>query len=233
MKKVQAHDNDLAVVDIDALSLQKHEAGELDTLASASKFLPYLQFMSSNSEKCKSGEFPINHLALVSGQTFTDLGDSIDCVPIAWRPKAIDMTGEDNIIIYDPKYDDDKKPTGEFARIQNASDNAPKGTMGYMYGPEILLWIPEAGKFATFFCGGVTTRKEAPNIIGFLGKGLTLRGVKIETKKYTYWSPAGIKCSTPLTPPNMEELVAVAEAFNDAEDNVPEVVEETGAGGRD
>jgi len=233
MDKVQTHENELAPV-VDVNALQKHAVGELDAMANSSGYLPYLQFMSSNSEKCKSGEFPINHFALVKSQQHIDLGEDIDCVPIAWRPKAIDMTGEDNVIVYDRKQDADNNPTGEFARIQDASDNAPKGTMGYMYGPEILLWIPESETFATFFCGGITTRKEAPNIIGFLGNGLTLRGTKIKTTHYTYWSPQGIKCSAPLAPPNMDELQIVADAFNNPEDVVPQKVEEEeGAGSRD
>ena len=44
----------------------------------ASSFLPQLRLMTASSDVCKSGEFPINHYALIRGSNREDLGTEVD-----------------------------------------------------------------------------------------------------------------------------------------------------------
>lgn len=156
-------------------SIKTFDEKVFDKVATGSGFMPRVQLMTSASEKCKSGEFPINHFALIRDQNFVDLGGEMEAVVLSWRPKAMEI-GEAVITVYDT---DD----AEFSRIQ---EKAGEANSGCMYGPEFLLWIPNQG-YATFFCGSKTTRRESPLIRDRIGKGVRLKPKKIETAKYTWY----------------------------------------------
>lgn len=169
-----------------------------DAFADATKtgeYLPRLQLMTSNSDMCKSGEFPINHYALVDGQKFADLGAEVNVLLIAWRPKALQM-GEEIISVFD-----NKDP--EFARIRELS--AEKDSMA-MYGPEFLVWVPDAQKFATFFMGSKSLRREASSARDLLENAATLKAQKISNAKYTWFSAKVERCTTLFDLPNQESL---------------------------
>ncbi len=69
-----------------------------NSVANGGKYLPRIQMFGGNSEAVKSGKVPMAHYALVTGKDqYQDLGDTVDCVPIAWRPKAMDVGGEEVI----------------------------------------------------------------------------------------------------------------------------------------
>ena len=158
-------------------------------------WLPRLQLMTSASEVCKSGEFPINHFALVRDQTNKDLGDSATILVIAWRPKAIEM-GEEIISIYDPK-------DPEFERIQTKSGEKDSRCM---YGPEFLVYNPEAESFATFFMGSKSMRREAPALRNLLQKAAVLKPHKIANAKYTWYSAKVEPCTTLFDLPDSDEI---------------------------
>jgi len=164
--------------------------------------LPRLQLLTANSDKCKSGDFPINHYALVQGQTFTDLSESVDILVIAWRPKAMEI-GDEIITCY--KHDEP-----EFKRIQEKSDEKDSGCM---FGPEFLIWIPTIKKFATFFMGSKSSRREAPNVKAKMRSAATLKSHEIKTKKFTWWAPAVTACSTPFDMPDDAPLKEEYEKF--------------------
>lgn len=159
---------------------QKHSEEEFAQVSSSSEYLPRIQLMTSQSEKCKTGEFPINHYALVKGKDFQDLGQEVDCAVVSWRPKAIRF-GEVPMTKYSTEDE-------EFQRIKEDSEQPNSGCM---YGPEFLLWVPAIKQFVTFFCGSKSARREAPTIFSRLGEGMTLASRKIETSSYTWFAPQG------------------------------------------
>lgn len=191
---------------------------------SSSGYLPRLQLMTSNSNVCKTGEFPVNHFALISDQNHQDLGSTVDIIPLVWRPKALE-TGENIITVYDPKLDDKKQPTGEFARIQAKS--AIKDS-GCMYGVEYLIWIPSLSKCATLFCGTKSLRKVSPMILARLGKPVTLNPAKINPpgSPYTWYSIAVSNCSSMYDPVDTIPLQGLIEDFSNPKDEVVERVTE-------
>lgn len=194
--------------------LVKYDDEAFDIASKAGDYLPRLQLLTSNSEKCKDGSFPVNHYALVNGSNLTDLGDSVDVLVITWRPKAIEM-GDEIITVYDPT-------DAEFERIQVKSDEKDSGCM---FGIEFLVWCAGAKQFATFFMGGKSSRREAPNVKALLRKAATLKSHLIEGKKYKWQSPCVTVCSTLFDPPSLEALKKEVDKFNNPPANVVEAAD--------
>jgi hypothetical protein len=208
----------------------KYDQQALESVSAGdSKFLPRLQLMTSRSEKVELGEFPANHFALIESQNFKDLGESVDILLVAWRPKALDTSGDDIITCYDPKFDENNQPTGEFKRIQEKSKETNSGCM---YGPEYLVYIPSVKRYATFFCGSITLRFEAPAFTGRLGNAATLRPIMIDAKKkkQKYFSTKVYDCTTVFDVPERDEIAKVSNEFlNPSEDGPEGTTEEEAA----
>jgi hypothetical protein len=166
---------------------------DMDTFRKATQsgtYLPRLQLMTSQSEKCKKGDFPINHYALINDQHYTDLGGEVDVLVIAFRPKAIEI-GDEIIAVFDvedPVY-------AEIAAKSELKDS------GCMYGVEYLVWIPEQHQFATFFMGTKSSRREAANMHPRLQKGATLTAKLIDppNSKHSWYAPQVLKNQSPIT----------------------------------
>ena len=89
----------------------------------------------------------------------TDLGESINLLALARRPKAIDMTDADAVVTdYDPE-------TEEFKQIAARSLEVKSHCV---YGPSFLLYEQGTKRFLEFFCGTKATRSEAKKIYPFL-----------------------------------------------------------------
>lgn len=204
--------NDLALP-----NTQKHDLSVFSEITKSGDYLPRLQLMTAASDKCKSGEFPINHYALIRDQAFQDLGTSVDTLIVAWRPKALEI-GEEVISVYDHK-------SPEFARIATKS---AEPNSGCMFGPEFLVYVPAIKDFATLFCGGKSTRREAQNINALLTKPATLKSRLVETKKYKWQTMAVTSCSTPFDLPDIEKLKQVVEKFNNPPQSTVEVAADEG-----
>lgn len=204
----------------------KYDQKAMESIASGdSKFLPRLQLLTARSTKVSVDGFPANHFALFEGQDIKDVGDSVDILLIAWRPKALDIGGEDIISCYDPKFNEDNQPTGVFADIQKRSTVPDSGCM---YGPEYLVYIPSIKKYATFFCGSITLRFEVPAFNGRLGNAATLRAYLIKPKKKKkgnsdpYFSTKVYDCTTVFDLPEQAEIAKQSEAFLNPKDEGPE-----------
>ena len=176
-----------------------------------SKFLPRLQLMTSSSKQVKSGEFPMNHYALVRGQDFRDLGETVDVLIVSWRSKAIDMSGDEIISVFD-------QTNPEFARIKAKSEVKDSQCM---YGPDYLILLPEDKTFCTFLMGSASARNEAGLMQDHLGGMATLGSQPLSNKRYSWQAPKVMECTAePLfDPETVERLRAVKEDF----DNPPEV----------
>lgn len=188
--------------DLGDLPVSKYSDDDWDATASSAAFLPRVQLLTSNSTKCKSGEFPTNHYALVQDQRHDDLGGNVDVLVVTWRPKALE-TGEAVISVFDPN-------DAEFQRIQEKSAERDSGCM---FGPEFLIWVPSVKSFATFFMGTKSARREAGAVKARLKKAATLGSQKIENKKYTWFAPQVSACSTPFDMPTQEALLTAVEQF--------------------
>jgi len=210
-------DGELIPID-QAGALAKYDDEAFALATKAGDYLPRLQLMTSNSDACKAGEFPVNHYALVRGKDLRDLGESVDVLVVAWRPKALEI-GDAILAVYDPK-------SMEFIRIQEKS---AEQNSGCMYGPEFLIYIPSISEWATFFMGSKSSRNEAANMRTRMHKAATMASQKLSNKKFTWFSPLINSCTTPFALPTIEDIKKEAEKFNNPPLSEVEVDESTGS----
>lgn len=193
----------------------KYDADAFDKATKSGTYLGRVQLMTSNSNMCKAGKFPINSYAHVHDQNYTDLGKQADVLVCGWRPKALEMD-EELISVFDPEHE-------EFKRIQAKSEEKDSGCM---FGPEYLIWIPSIKKFATFFMGTKSSRREAPSMQARMQKAATLDSKLIETKRFTWQAPEIKACNTAFDIPEEGDIVEQLQAFmNPPETEVEKVAE--------
>lgn len=205
----------MKIDDLKEAALQRASDDDFDALQAASAYLPRVQLMTSNSDKCKAGEFPVNNWALVRGQEYQDLGSEIDVLVCSWRPMALEI-GDAVVTSYDRSSD-------TFQSIQERADESDSGCM---WGYQFLLWVPSVGTFATFFCGSKSARREAPAVKARMDGPATLKSRKIEKGKYTWFAPTCHDCSTPFDMPPKADYLREMEKFNNPSEQQVELAQE-------
>ncbi len=205
-------------------ALQKFDDDDFDEVATASRVLPRLQLFSFNSNEVKEDRIKAGNYGIVTmkGQPVIDLTPVVDVLLICWRPKALDMSSDTIISIFDVT-------NPMFKEISLKSEDQDSGCM---FGPEFLVYVPAIEKFATFFCGSKTARREAVNLKPLLTKFATLKSVVIKKGRYTWHSPKVFECSTLNAFPEMDEIKQHADDFNNPPVREVEPVEAAAGGGR-
>lgn len=209
-----------ALINVEALGgeMQKYDEDVFKEVVTPGGYLPRLQLMTSQSNKCKSGDFPINHYALVRDGNHTDCGKEVDILVIAWRPKAIQITDETVIAVFDHESDQFKSIV-EKSEVQDS---------GCLYGPEYLVYVPEKKQYALFFMGSKSSRRESPNVKALICKAGTLEPKHVVTKKYEWYTPAIKPCATPFEVPDIEDIKEQVDKFNNPPESEVEVADEAG-----
>ena len=110
-------------------------------VAKGSDFLPRIQLITKG-KYVDTGKIAPGHYGVpqAGGEEIQDLGESIDLIPWAFRPKAMDVSDREAIVTSFDVNDD------EFKRIQGA----PKDS-GCMWGPVFLVYERTTGKFYEMF----------------------------------------------------------------------------------
>ena len=138
----------------------------------------------------------------------------MDLLPLARRPKAIDMTDMEALVI---TYDMESE---EFKRIAAKSAESDSHCQ---YGPSFLVYERSTKRFLEFFCGNKSSRIEAKKLFPFLpltqadidakaanGNGVgdlkphgpipvTLKTKVAENRKGTWHVPVVVMCASPFT----------------------------------
>lgn len=190
--------NELVPFKVDLPAVTEDQLTALDEVAKGSEFLQRVQLITKG-KYVDTGKIAPGHwgVPLTGGEEIEDLGESIDVVPWAVRPKALDMSDKDAIV---SSYDT-RDP--EFQRIKNA----PKNT-GCMWGPSFLVLERSTGRLYELFFGNKSGRQEAGKLKAFLpteaNKGqplpLTLNIRYKKTPDYGWHVPVVTKCSEPFDP---------------------------------
>ncbi|MEN6367674.1 MAG: hypothetical protein ABFC88_12760 [Thermoguttaceae bacterium] len=236
-------DNTLVPVSLEQLPSTQIGSDDIyNELAKGGDFLGRLQ-LYTKGKAVNKGLIPPGHYGIPEGEEeIIDLGVSIDLIPLARRPKAIDMTDTEALVIsYDEKSE-------EFKRIQDKSAEAESHCQ---YGPSFLVYERTTSRFLEFFCGNKSSRIEAKKIYPFLAISqadidaraaagndvsdltphgplpVTLKVKLTENKKGSWHVPVTTKCSTPFTKvPALEKIVVEMQKFLTVKDNGVERVEE-------
>ena len=117
-------------------------------LAKSSEFIGRLQLFTKGKAINKGLVRPGCYGIPESDEEVKDLGNEITILPLARRPKAIDMTDTDAVLV---NYDPDSE---EFKRIAATSLEKESHCM---YGPSFLVIEDSTGRFLEFFCGSKST----------------------------------------------------------------------------
>lgn len=209
-------------------------------LAKGADFLGRLQLFSKGSA-INRGKVTPGTWGIPDGEEVVVLGKTVDCIPYARRPKAIDLSDTEAIVTnYEMESD-------EFKRIAAESMQQDSGCM---YGPSFLIYERSTGRFLEWFCGTKSTRSEAKKIYPFLilrdedivERGLegveahgplpfTMENRLVEKKRYSWHVPVVIRCSTPFTrEPTVEKIVFEMKRFLNPTDAGVEKVDEKDSG---
>lgn len=190
-------------------STQLGDDSQFTSLSQSSEFLRRIQLISKgkyvDSRQCQGGDFAV----IMDSETAKPIGDSIDILVLARRPKALDMSDLEAVIVsYDPNSD-------LFKDIQARSAESDSGCQ---YGVSFLIAERSTASLYEFFCGSVSLRRETDtiwaysaktkeqiekfNLKGFVPgqpKPLTLKSKNVRKKTYSWFVPKVQDCSTPFT----------------------------------
>jgi hypothetical protein len=209
--------SDTALVPVNLDQLPSTQIGTDDQFAELAKGGDYLGRLKlyTKSKDAIKGLITDGHYGIPeSEKEITDLGDSVDILPLARRPKAIDMTDMEALVIsYEPESE-------EFKRIQAQSLQTDSHCQ---YGPSFLVYERSTGRFLEFFCGNKSSRRESGKVFPFLpltqadidakaAAGnpvgdlkphgpipVTLKVEVAENRKGIWHVPVVTRCSTPFT----------------------------------
>jgi hypothetical protein len=214
--------NELTTFHVDNLPAMSQEMfGQLAEVSKGSDFLPRIQLVTKgkyvDTGKIAPGRWGVPQ---PGGEDIVDLGATIDVVPFAARPKALDVSDKSAII---SNYD---LNSPEFQRIKNA----PKNT-GCMWGPSFLVLERNTARLYELFFGNASGRSEAGKLRPFLPNPspspatLSIRYKK--TPEYGWHVPVVTKCSEPFSSgPEGTVILAAINKFMTEEGGLEKVEEE-------
>lgn len=220
----------ITTVDDDACTALANNVGYLRRIELKSKG------RAIDTAQCKPGSFVI----VKSSDDLEDLGNSIDVLVVARRPKAIDMSDKDNLVIC---YDFSSEV---FKDIQQRSTQKNSSCQA---GVSFLVIERSTGGLYEFFCGSKSAAREVDNISSYMvlteeqikARGLkgvkphgplpmTLKSKMAENKKegWTWFVPVPTPCANPFTKdqvPDPETIRLEVEKFLNPDE--PKNVEKT------
>lgn len=172
------------------VTVQNQDDKDFDNLVEKSTYLPRIQLYASSSEAVKQekigqGRFGVS----VTKDSVEDLGKAFDAIPLSYRFKAVQFTGDEIIASYDPQSE-------IFKSIQAQSDTEDSGCM---FGIEFMLWLTDSSKFVTYHLSSKSARREAKPLRSMLGQAVTIEVELKKGKKYSYHIPKVMKCSSAVS----------------------------------
>lgn len=221
-----------------ALSVPTDQLKELENLSRASTFLQRIQFYSKGKNGPQGTLIQAGHYGVPSRDgKILDLGNSIDVVPIFRKPKAIDMSDTDHIVVTNVASSE------TFRRIEHAADNIKDS--GCAYGPTYLVYERSTKKFYEFFCGNSSGRAESATINTYLpvtqamidegytdeseprfAKPMNLSSRFVKKGTFEWFAPVASDCLTPFDLPPVELIKSELERFKKLDEPEVEVVDE-------
>jgi hypothetical protein len=234
---------ELATLDLSQLpSTQLGSDEAYADLAKGGDFLKYIKLYSKGKDIDK-GRIPPGHWGIPESEDeIIDLGDSIDVLPLARRPKALDMSDKTAIVV---SYDES---SAVFKAIQAKSAEKESKCQ---HGISFLALERSTGRFLEVFFGNKSSRPEAKKIFPYLPKSqadidrlaaagndvqglvphgplpVTLKIRLAESKQGFSWHcPMVVKCSAPIKTPATATVVKEITKFLTVKSGGVEKVEE-------
>ncbi len=245
-------DTDLAVYDPAQLPSTEKDGDDFDGLSSSDNFLKRLQ-LYGKGKAIDQGLIGPGHFGIPLGkdksgkEKIEDLGESVDVLIFARRPKAIDLSDTANLIIV---YN---RGNPEFSRIEEASATKDSGCM---YGTAYLVYERNTKAWYELFFGTKSARKRNDEMAANMTltqdkidkleedgqdvEGLEPRGplpVTVEAEyidppsnNFSWFAPQPVTCSVPIDGPSMADVVTECQRFLNQKDTDVEAVDEADEG---
>lgn len=220
---------------------------DFEKLTKSSSFLKRVQLFGSGTAVKRKligpGEFGIPK----SKDDISSLGESIDVVVFARRPKAMDFTDQEAIIAnYDPNSDTFKDIAARSAEKKSKC----------MYGVSFLIFERSTSEFLEYFAGTKSARQEAGNLYPYLPltqeqiderakagedvsslqphgpRAATVTARLKERGDFSWYIPAVTPCSTPIKLPSVADIQEQIDRFLNPPTSTVEKVDEEEVKGR-
>ncbi len=160
------------------ISTQVATDEDFDNLGSSSVYLRRIE-LKSKGALIDTGKVKPGHYCIIkSSEDADDLGDSIDVLPLARRPKAIDMNDMEQIVV---SYD---RNSDLFKDIEKRSSQTDSRCQ---FGASFLVVERSTGQLYELFLGSASNRREVGSISDFL----PLSEVDIKRRGLTGQKPHG------------------------------------------
>jgi len=206
--------NELAIPENTQL-VKKSDQDVFDDFVSSGDYLPRIQLMTGNSGLVQQGHASVGEYAFITGKDdYECLGKEIDVLVCSWRLKAMEISDDAIISVYDVS-------DPNFMKIKALAGVKDSGCM---CGIEFLLWIAPIQKFATFYMASKSAARVAKQVRSYIDEEnnqpgpATLKAVLIETKKYKWHAPVVTSCSTPFNNPDQETFLKNLDKFQNPAD---------------
>jgi hypothetical protein len=228
------------------LPAQMGDDDDFKDLSQTSDFLRRLQLVSKGKYVDSKQVGPGNYAVIIDGDKAQDIGDTIDILVLARRPKALDMSDVSQVIV---SYDKNSDLFQDIAVRSSIKDS------GCQYGVSFLVVERSTGCLYEFFCGSISLRREIPTLSAYMplsAEQIEARGLKdiephgplpltlgsrnIQKKRYSWFVPVPQKCSTPFTAkqvPKEDVIIKEMDRFINPPKDETEVVSNDGADRRD
>ena len=215
----------LATIDLTQLPSTQIGGDEVyQDLAKDAGYLKYIKLCSGDKyvkrKMIEDGHFGIPR----TKDEVVDLGEAVDVIPLARRPKAVDLSDLSAIVT---SYDSNSEVFKDIRVRASGSDS------GCQWGTSFLMLERSTGLFYEFFFGTNTSRPEAANVFNAMNLTqddidrraaagadvsdlaphgplpVTLKADFRQNKKGMWYTPVVLKCSTPFSRvPPIADIVA-------------------------
>lgn len=166
-------------------------------------FLPRLNLYTGRSKIVQKDLFKANHYGVVVGKDkLNDLGENVICVPLAYRPMALDLREKKAVALFDPG-------SAQFKAVQTESNVKDSKCM---CGIQFLVHVQNFG-LATFYCASKSAKMLAPHIRKLMNQFISLGSHTVEAGEWVYRAPTVVLSNVVYELPDVQELIAKRNEF--------------------
>ena len=196
-------ENPLAVLGGAGAVAARYEDDVFNDLTIQGGFLPRLNLYTSRSKICQKDLFKANHYGVVTGKDkLADLGENVVCVPLAYRPMALDLREKKAVAYFDPSS----------AKFKEVKEESNKKDSKCMAGVQFLVFVQNFG-LATYYCASKSAKMLAPHIRKLLNQYVTLGSHTVEAGEWVYRAPTVVLSNVQFDLPNPDEIIAKRNEF--------------------
>lgn len=182
--------------------VSRYQDDVFNELTIQGSFLPRVNLYTGRSKLCERGIVPKDNWGVMTGKDkITVLGENIHCVPLAYRPMALDLRDKKAVAYFDPS-------SPKFTECKNISTEKDSKCMA---GIQFLLYIQNFG-LATYYCASKSAKMLAPKIRKLINGYVTLGSHTVEAGEWVFRAPTIVVSNVEFELPH-EEIAPKKQEF--------------------